>query len=103
MFEFISIGGFVLSLCAVAISASTAWLTLFQHGTVKMTQPTVIFFGTDGPARSSEIPPPKVFLRSLLYSTSKRGRIVEKAHRREHVHSPAPPRKQPNLQYLGTW
>jgi hypothetical protein len=73
-----------LSLCAVALSAITAWLTLFQRGTVLMTQPTAIFFSLDGPANSSEIPPPKVFLRSLLYSTSKRGRIVENMFVRLH-------------------
>ena len=37
-----------------------------------MTQPTVIFFGPDGMGG-----PPKVFLRTLLYSTAKRGQIVE--------------------------
>ena len=38
-----------------------------------MTQPTVIYFGPDGnPSRL-----PKVFLRTLLFSTAKRGRIVE--------------------------
>ncbi len=36
-----------------------------------MTQPTVVFFGPD------ELGSPKVFLRTLLYSTSKRGHIVE--------------------------
>ena len=38
--EQISITITVLALC---ISALTAWLTLFRRGTVKMTQPTVIF------------------------------------------------------------
>jgi hypothetical protein len=94
MLEFVSI---VLSLSAVGLSATTAWLTLFQRGTVRMTQPTVIYFGPDAPARDLEIPRAKVYLRSLLYSTSKR------AYRREHVRSPPPLRKQPNLQYLGTW
>src|SRR5205085_1280179 len=48
-----------------------AWLTLFRRGIVKMTQPTVIFFGPD---MGSE---PKVFLRTLFYSTARRGQIVE--------------------------
>jgi len=38
-----------------------------------MTRPTVIFFGPDGRDKSR----PKVFLRTLLFSSSKRGRIVE--------------------------
>ena len=37
-----------------------------------MTQPTLVFFGPDGVAGD-----PKVFLRTLLYSTAKRGQIVE--------------------------
>ena len=63
---------FAISLLALAVSVTTAWLTLFRRGTIRMTQPTVVFFGPDGPAGS-----PKVFLRTLLYSTAKRGQIVE--------------------------
>jgi len=37
-----------------------------------MTQPTLVFFGPDGAGGD-----PKVFLRTLLYSTAKRGQIVE--------------------------
>jgi len=44
-----------------------------------MTQPTVIFFGPDGGLPTRE-PRPKVFLRTLLFSTSKRGRVVESIH-----------------------
>ena len=33
-----------ISTLLLAVSAVTAWLTLFRRGTVKMTQPTVIFF-----------------------------------------------------------
>jgi len=40
-----------------------------------MTRPTVIFFGPDGPlSQGSGL---KVYLRTLLYSTAKRGHIVE--------------------------
>lgn len=42
-----------------------------------MTQPTVIFFGFDVPHRPNEPGSPKIFLRTLLFATSKRGRIVE--------------------------
>jgi hypothetical protein len=42
-----------------------------------MTQPTVIFFGSEAPRTHNEFPLPKVFLRTLLFSTSKRGRIIE--------------------------
>ena len=77
MSEAISVTISVLALC---VSAVTAWLTLFRRGTVKMTQPTVIFFGPDNPRSRDEPPLPKVFLRTLLFATSKRGRVVESMH-----------------------
>jgi hypothetical protein len=66
-----------ISVLALFVSALTAWLTLFRRGTVKMTHPTVIYFGADAPRSRDEAPLPKVYLRSLLFSTSKRGRVVE--------------------------
>jgi hypothetical protein len=69
----------VVSVLSLLVSITTAWLTLFRRGTVKMTQPTVIFFGPDGGARPDN-PLPKVFLHTLLFCTSKRGRIIESMH-----------------------
>jgi hypothetical protein len=69
-----------ISVLALAISAITAWLTLFKRGTVKMSQPTVIFFGSESSKSRNDEPLPKVFLRTLLFSTSKRGRVVESMH-----------------------
>ena len=69
-----------ISVLALAVSSVTAWLTLFRRGTIKMTQPTVIFFGPDNPRSLGEAPLPKVFLRALLFSTSKRGRVIEGMH-----------------------
>lgn len=69
-----------ISVLSLAISATTAWLTLFRRGTVKMSQPTVIFFGPDSPKSHNDAPLPKVFLRTLLFSTSKRGRVIESIH-----------------------
>lgn len=69
-----------ISVLALAVSSVTAWLTLFRRGSVKMTQPTVIFFGPDSPRSSTEVPLSKVFLRTLLFSTSKRGRVIESMH-----------------------
>jgi len=64
-----------ISFCALAISFVTAWLTLFRKGKLRMTKPTVIFFGPDGsPSQRSGL---KVFLRTLLYCTAKRAHIVE--------------------------
>jgi hypothetical protein len=60
-----------LSVLAVGLSGLTLYLTYFRRGKVRMTQPTAIFFGPD------ENGSPKVFLRTLLYSTAKRGQILE--------------------------
>jgi hypothetical protein len=72
-----SAAALAVSILALLVSAATVWLTLFRRGTVKMTQPTVIFFGPDGPKSKRSGSSPKVFLRTLLFSTSKRGRIIE--------------------------
>lgn len=45
-----------------------------------MTQPTVIFIGPDAEAFPGQNDRPKVFLRTLLYSTSKRGQMIESLH-----------------------
>jgi len=65
----------IIAALALLISAITAWLTLLMRGTIKMTRPSVIYFGPDGgPKAGSE---QKVYLRTLLFSTSKRGRVIE--------------------------
>lgn len=65
---------------ALFISVGTAWLTFFRGGKLKMTQPTVLFFGPDGGKHKGEKPKLKVFLRTLLFSTSRRGQTVESMH-----------------------
>jgi hypothetical protein len=45
-----------------------------------MTQPTLIFFGPDTPRSRDETPLLKIYLRTLLFSTSKRGRVIESMH-----------------------
>ena len=67
----------LISLAALAVSIVTAWLTLFRRGQIRMTQPTVVFFGPDGPPREDAKPQAKVFLRTLLYSTGRRGQVLE--------------------------
>lgn len=42
-----------------------------------MTKPAVVYFGADGPLKVAEEVPKKVHLRSLMYSTGKRGCVVE--------------------------
>jgi hypothetical protein len=65
----------VLSLLALVVSATTAWLTLLRRATVKMTQPTTIYFGPDSNRHSDY---PKIYLRALLYSTAARGCILQR-------------------------
>jgi hypothetical protein len=66
---------FVIACLALSVSGVTAWLTFFRKGRLVMTQPTVVFFGPDGP--SFEHGKNKVYLRTLLYSTAKRGHVLE--------------------------
>ena len=67
----------VVSFLALVISALTAWLTLLRHGTIRMTQPTQIYLGPDGGPNHSGTLHNKVYLRALLYSTAKRGKLIE--------------------------
>lgn len=66
-----------ISTLALAVSATTAWLTLFRRGTVRMTRPTVVYFGPDAVRHGERVGKPKVYLRALLFATSKRGRVIE--------------------------
>jgi hypothetical protein len=63
-----------LSAAALAVSLITMWVTLFRHGSLKITQPTTVMFGPDGRHHEGGS---KVYLRALLYSTAKRGHVVE--------------------------
>ena len=69
-----------ISILALVVSSATAWLTLFRRGTVKITQPTIIYFGPDKGHWKGAKAPPKIYLRSLLFTTSKRGRIIQSMH-----------------------
>jgi hypothetical protein len=67
----------LISALALGLSALTLWLTHFRRGRVIMTRPTVIFFGPDGSRTEGLNGRPKIFLRALLISDSKRGRIIQ--------------------------
>jgi hypothetical protein len=69
-----------ISAFALGVSSVTAWLTPGHRGIVKMTQPTVIYFGPDAPRSDTDALLPKVYLRTLLFATSKRGRVIESIH-----------------------
>ncbi len=63
------IGIAALSLMA---SALTLWLTLLRRGRLRMTRPTQLMFTVGGAAKE-----PQVYFRALLYSTARRGHVVE--------------------------
>lgn len=63
--------GIIISVLALTLSAITLWLTRFKNGIIKMTRPTVIFLGPDKDYRS------KVYIRTLLYSTSDKGQYIQ--------------------------
>ena len=62
-----------ISLVSLAISLGTFWPAFVDRGQLKMTKPTIVFFGFDMVPK----PTAKVFLRTLLYSTATRGQVVE--------------------------
>ena len=61
----------IISLIALCISALTAWLNWFRRGTIEMTHPALVFLGPDDRGYA------KLFVRTLLHSTSRRGQLVE--------------------------
>ena len=68
--EYISIS---IAVTSLVISLGTFWLAFVHRGRLAMTKPTIVFFGYDTVPK----PTPKVFLRTLLYSTARRGQVVE--------------------------
>jgi hypothetical protein len=66
---------FVIACLALLVSGVTAWLTFLHKGRLVMTQPTQVFFGPDG--KGFERNKNKVYLRTLLYCTAKRGYVLE--------------------------
>jgi hypothetical protein len=69
----IAILGAAISVISLLFSVAAFWLTWLRRGRLAMTKPTLVFFGYDDKPRLT----PKVFLRTLLYSTSARGQVVE--------------------------
>jgi hypothetical protein len=65
----------VVSVVALVVSLGTAWFTIFRRGTVRSTHPAIIAFSYDFTAGKE--PLAKVFLRTLLFSTGKRGQFIE--------------------------
>jgi hypothetical protein len=66
-------GSVIISIIAFLLSLFTLWLTKFYSGKIKMTRPTLIFFGTDGVGKNHK----KIFIRTLLYCTADKGQYIQ--------------------------
>jgi hypothetical protein len=64
-----------ISLLALSVSGITTWLMMFKPGKLLMTRPTFIYFGPDGNSSNNSMS--KVELQTLLYSSSRKGQVVE--------------------------
>lgn len=62
-----------ISIVSLVVSVSTFWLAFLRRGRLAMTMPTIVFFGHDMVPKTT----PKIFLRTLLYSTAAQGQVVE--------------------------
>lgn len=72
----------IISAIALAMSLFTLWFTILRRGTVRSTHPAFIAVRYDFVNKS--VPQAKIFLRTLLFSTGKRGRVVESLFLRVH-------------------
>jgi hypothetical protein len=61
----------VIAGVSLVVSVTVAWLTLFRRGALRMTQPVQIAFLYENGTNA------KIFLRTLLYTTGKRGYVIE--------------------------
>lgn len=78
MLSYISL---VISLASLAAAVYALWVGHIRRGQLRMTQPAMLFIGRDkGPNT------PKFWLRTLLFSTSAKGQIIETMFLR--IHSP---------------
>lgn len=67
----------VISLIAMLTSVLTGWFTLFRRGELCMTQPTIVYLGPDGSPVDESERHIKLYLRTLLYSSSRSRQTVE--------------------------
>ena len=65
-----------LSIISLLISFYTVWATLWDKGAIKMVRPTQIYLGPDGPRSKYKSDIQKIYIRSMIYNTTKIGRII---------------------------
>ena len=64
-----------VSVTALLLSLFTLWFSVLRRGDVRSTHPSFIVFRYD--FVDKPLPQAKIFLRALLYSSGKRGHVVE--------------------------
>lgn len=64
-----------VSVLALGLSLFTLWFTVLRRGTVRSTHPSFVAFCYDFVEK--KVPQAKIFLRALLFSTGKRGHVIE--------------------------
>ena len=64
---------------ALLVSGYALWVTQFNRGRLKMTQPTLVCLRRELPGSI-----PKIFLRALLFTTGTKGRVIESMFLRVH-------------------
>ena len=67
--------GVGVSLLSLGVSGTTMYFTWLRRGRLAMTRPNVVFFGYEA---AGNRPTAKIFLRTLLYSSSTQGKMVER-------------------------
>ena len=62
----------LISVASLLLSGYAIWVTQFNHGRLKMTQPTLLCMKREFPSAR-----PKIFLRTCLFTTGNKGRVIE--------------------------
>ena len=70
----LALAGVVFSFLSLGVSGTTAYYTWLRRGRLAMTRPTLVSLGYEPGNR----PTAKILLRTLLYSTSPQGKMVER-------------------------
>lgn len=65
----------IVSVIALCVSLFTAWFTILRRGSVCSTHPSFVALRYD--FVDKPVPQAKIFLRTLLFSTGKRGLVIE--------------------------
>lgn len=62
----------LISVASLLLSGYAIWVAQFDHGRLKMTQPTLLCMKREFPGAR-----PKIFLRTCLFTTGTKGRVIE--------------------------